>query len=244
MAHNEPSDDTNESLNKQFELETDAGKVLSTISTTLVITFIVMSIFLYNCRSFSHNSERRRVMVSRLSGFSAFMFSVMLMLQELFMIYGRNMDLKLAFIEKQSILIVIAWIMCNFMCCMMLIISCVSATKYRIMIYLIYTIQMVSCSFILSERIVIHAPVWDFIIPMVMLFLSIWMVYSVPNIFQIDSDRFGYEQDRYNNNGPTGGRYVVLTTPEQNDLQVKPKRRNVNSDSEMVEDPLGENKAD
>lgn len=204
-------------FNAQFSLNTEDGRSLSIISTILVSFFVFSTISLHFWRSIRNTQYKRRILISKWNSVLSLLHSIIIVIQEVFMIYGERLGLSINIYNRVSMLVVLSWVISNAMSCISLFVSWISTTKYRIMLYMVYAIQMNSCSIILAERILLNSPAYDFIIPVSLLFLSVWMVYSVPSVYQMDGDRFKYEETRYLNKGQSGQRYLLIKEKEDGD---------------------------
>jgi hypothetical protein len=173
-------------FNPEYNAYEETGMILSILSTFFVSSFIAMSLILHLCGSARHGFVNRKKLISRWNCILCVLYCISIGLQEVFMIHGQQLGVSIHIYESISLLMVISWVLTNFMSVVMLLIACFSKQGYRILLYIVYVIQMCGCSMVIAERILINSQALDFISPTLMLLISTWIVYSIPPMFQVN----------------------------------------------------------
>lgn len=181
------------------------------ISMILTITFVILSTISYNYRSVCTKKTTRIILVSKWDRILTFLYGLLMFVFEIVAIYGSaitNNDSAKARLMTISIDIALIWITMNLLSVIIISTSCFSKLKYRTLLYIPYVVQATGMIIILIQIASNLKPIFgvnistsgtevtDLILPLFMLFISMWITCSPPSMFSSDNRRVEYEERR------------------------------------------------
>jgi hypothetical protein len=175
-------------FNEPFYLNSPGGESLATWSTVILFFYILLSVLLYNWRSWSRTRDEIQIFITSRQKVASVCYWIVLAMFEIICVYGAAMrEDSTRLNAPMTFFNVLIWCMINTYSVVFLLFAFCSKEKFRLYMWTAVVIQLPYYGYLIVERMVRRAVEADLLITGMLFLLCAFHAIDAPKVFQISN---------------------------------------------------------
>lgn len=172
------------------------GQTLASLCSLFAFIFAVLLLVLFNVKAYSITRVDRETLVKTRERVSASLYAILVIFYQIVLAYGNKLSGNPAEWPGFTFPSIFAWMVANFLGSLILLVAMLSSTRYRVLLYAPFPVQLCALLFILGETFARRQYHMEMIIPVILIGVSSVIVADIPSVFRMDTERLQYERSR------------------------------------------------